>query len=458
MSGADAAEEARSYGRSASMLTVAFGIAGGLVYLYFALASHNLDPDEYGRLVVLWTVVYVIAVTVFRPVEQFLAHALARPAAHPGEQARLLRVAAALQAGLAGACIVAVLALRTPLEEDLIEGETEFAVLLASLATLAGWFLVRGLFAGLRRFGPFAAVVVAEAVVRFALALALAVGLSDDRDIVVVAIAVAPLASMVVLPLWLLRRRSPDRLRGPAAMADTPGAARGARAHLFEGGAFAGALLVILLCEQVILSAGPLFVQGAEGAAAAALAFNLLMVARAPLLLFQAVATSMLPHLTRMWSRGTADGTAEFRRSLRGTLLAVAGFAAALTVFVLAVGPGAMQLAFGDAYEYGRLELVAIGVATGLYLSAVALNQAVLAQGQVRVAAFCWAGAAGVFAIVNVIPGIDPLTRMEIGLLGVSGLLCAVLLVITRRPHARREDVIAPGSERELETQLAEEL
>ena len=59
-----------------------------------------------------------------------------------------------------------------------------------------------------------------------------------------------------------------------------------------------------MLAEQTFLNAGPLLVratEGSEGAALAGFAFNVLLLARAPLVLFQAVQTSILPHLTRLW-------------------------------------------------------------------------------------------------------------------------------------------------------------
>ena len=86
---------------------------------------------------------------------------------------------------------------------------------------------------------------------------------------------------------------------------------------LARGGAFAAAVLLMMLCEQVLVSSGALFVRGAlEGAAAAGCIFNVLMVARAPLLLFQAVAASLLPHLTRLRTRGDATGDDAFRMSI----------------------------------------------------------------------------------------------------------------------------------------------
>ena len=109
-----------------------------------------------------------------------------------------------------------------------------------------------------------------------------------------------------------------------------------------------------MLSEQIMVSSGALFVRAEEGAAAAGFIFNVLMVARAPLLLFQAVAASLLPHLTRLRTRGDASGQEAFRMSVDTTLLTVAGFATLTTLGVLAVGPEVMQLAFGDKFTYDR--------------------------------------------------------------------------------------------------------
>ncbi len=95
-----------------------------------------------------------------------------------------------------------------------------------------------------------------------------------------------------------------------------------------EGGGFAAAVLVIMFSEQAFLNAGPLITRGLQGAAAAGFIFNVLMIARAPLQLFQAVSTSILPHLTSLHTSTAPDSEREFHRSVRGVLLGVAAFTA----------------------------------------------------------------------------------------------------------------------------------
>jgi O-antigen/teichoic acid export membrane protein len=138
-----------------------------------------------------------------------------------------------------------------------------------------------------------------------------------------------------------------------------------------------------------MVSSGALFVRAAEGAAAAGFIFNVMMVARAPLVLFQAIAASLLPHLTRLRARGDATGADAFRMSVNTTLLAIAGFAGVATLVVITIGPELMQIAFGDKFSYDRVGLAIVAVGMGFYLSGAALNQAALAQGPARRAAAC---------------------------------------------------------------------
>ena len=298
--------ETRGYGRSASLLTAAFGAAGLLVYLYFAIASHSLDSEEYGEVVVLWSAVYVISLTLFRPTEQLLARSLAER----GLSGAVLRVGAAIQLAAASASVALVLALHGPIADDLLSGdETAYAVLLAALVGYAAAYYARGLFAGTRRFGLYAALLLVESAVRLGFAIAYAAGVTDDTGVVMIGIAVAPLVSLVVVPLVRLGDRRVAEGALPADFTFT------------HGGGFAAAVLLIVLSEQIIIGLGPLFVRATVDAEAAGKIFNILLVARAPLVLFQAIAASLLPHLARLRARGDAAALEEFRASTRRTAL-----------------------------------------------------------------------------------------------------------------------------------------
>jgi O-antigen/teichoic acid export membrane protein len=223
-----------------------------------------------------------------------------------------------------------------------------------------------------------------------------------------------------------------------------------------HGSGFAAAVLLIMFSEQVFLNAGPLIIRGLEGAAAAGFIFNVLMIARAPLQLFQAVSTSILPHLTSLHT-STAEGSEEeFHGSVRMVLAAIAAFTAIVALFVLAAGPQLMQLAFSDKFSYDRGGLLLVTAGMGLYLAAVTINQACLAQGQVRRASARWIGCAAFFVAWCFLPFIaDEFRRVEIGFALTAGLLLALLYLIYRRPRERAEDVPQAGSTEELETRLA---
>jgi O-antigen/teichoic acid export membrane protein len=215
-------------------------------------------------------------------------------------------------------------------------------------------------------------------------------------------------------------------------------------------------VLLIMFSEQTFLNAGPLIVRGLEGAAAAGFIFNVLMIARAPLQLFQAVSTSILPHLTTLHTSEEPSSEAEFHRSVRMVLMAIAAFAALVALVVIVAGPELMQLAFSEKFTYDRAGLLLVTAGMGLYLSAVTVNQACLAQGQARRASARWIACAAFFvAWCFLAPIGDEFRRVEVGFASTAGLLLAMLYAIYLRPRERAEDVPAAGSSEELETRLA---
>ena len=456
-----AVEETRRYGRSAGLLTIALGSAGLLAYLFFAFASHTLSRDDYGEIVVLWSVVYVAASTLFRPIEQLLSRTLAEHEQVGGDSGHVLRVAAAIQASVTAIALVALMILRGPIQDNLLEGgDVLFWVLVVSLLGFGGAYFARGFLAGRRQFGFYAALLVTEGSARLGFALAVAVGIADGIDVVALGIAVAPLAGLMLTPLALSRSRpraEPRVTSGAADKGSAPAAGHVAEPEftLSRGGAFAAAVLVIMLSEQAIIGSGVLFVRASEGAAAAGFIFNVLMVARAPLMLFQAVAASLLPHLTRLRARGDESGQDAFRLSVNTTLITIAGFATLAVLGVLAIGPDVMQLAFGDKFTYDRAGLAFVAVGMGFYLSAAALNQATLAQGQAHRAALCWIVCGVAFLVWNLAAPLDAFRNVELGFAGAAALLAALLYAIYSRPHPSPGSELEPGSPREIEARLA---
>ena len=69
------------------------------------------------------------------------------------------------------------------------------------------------------------------------------------------------------------------------------------------GTGFAVAVVGIMLAEQTLMNAAVLIVNHTSGRALAGFVFNVLLIVRAPLQLFQAIQTSILPHLAGLEAR-----------------------------------------------------------------------------------------------------------------------------------------------------------
>jgi O-antigen/teichoic acid export membrane protein len=232
--------------------------------------------------------------------------------------------------------------------------------------------------------------------------------------------------------------------RAPAA-ADEPSAEAAGDSDftLARGSGFAISVLAIMVAEQTFLNAGPLLIKATTdtgGAALAGFAFNVLLIARAPLQLFQAIQTSILPSLTKAQATGDA---AEFRRAIAVTLAAIAGFALAVALAMLALGPWLMDLFFGSEFDYDRGGLVIVSAGMGLYLAAATLNQAALARGRAAQSAACWAAAAALF-VVSLVAWTwdDRILQVEVAFTGAALVLCTLLYALYRRGGAA---AAAPG-------------
>lgn len=450
--------EAASYGRRASLLSIGVGLTGLITYLYFVIASHQLSREEYGQIAVLWSAVFITVSTLQRPVEQLLSRTISDHIAHGQEYSHPVRVAAMIQFGISVGFVAVALLLRGPIQDGLLDGnETLYWIGVSAVAAYGASYFARGYLAGSHRLTIYALLIISESISRTAFPLAVALGIATGQDVVALGIVAAPTLSLIVVPFAFLRRATTEGAED-SSQGKAPAAASAASGELDDdftlahGGGFAAAVFLIMLSEQAFLNAGPLLVNATAGAAAAGYIFNVLMIARAPLQLFQAVSTSLLPHLTRLRAEG-AEG--DFRASVRVTVLAIAGFATLVGLALAIAGPELMQIAFGDKFEYERLDLLIVTAGMGLYLIAATLNQAALAQGQVRRAAGCWVACATVFLVWTIVPLVaDEFLRVELGYLGAAALLCALLYGVYRRPLSGDQSVV-PGSTDEMELQLA---
>ncbi len=451
---------AAEYGKTASFLAIGVGLTGLITYAYFLIASHTLSKPDYGQITVLWSAVFITISTLYRPVEQLLSRHVSERLARGESLRQELRVATTIQIGLALFFAVVALALRGPIQDGLLEGnETLYWVFFGAVLFYAASYFARGFLAGQRTFGLFTALILSESCFRTLFALLVAIGLLSGQSWVAVGIVAAPSLSLLVVPFAFRRRAKKAQVaerQVPAVPGREAEEAADDQMTMKEGGGFAAAVLVIMFSEQAFLNAGPLITRGLQDAAAAGFIFNVLMLARAPLQLFQAVSTSILPHLTSLHTSSAPDSEREFHRSIRGVLLGVTAFTAFTALVVLVAGPKLMQIAFSAKFEYDRPGLLLVTLGMGLYLASVTVNQACLAQGQVRRAAVRWISCATFFIAWNFIPLVsNEFRRVEIGFALTAGVLFALLYLVYRHPHGREEDIPREGSTEELELRLA---
>jgi O-antigen/teichoic acid export membrane protein len=430
-----------------------------LTFAYFSIASHVLGEESAKLLDVLWSVMFVIISVIYRPIEQLLSRTIAERRAL-GSEAHTLRVPMLIQASFALIFLVVALALHGELVDHVFQHQQAlYDVLVVGTLAYAASYFARGWLAGHQRFGLFGGLVLMESTSRISFAIAVALGIASGQTAVALGICAAPFVSLVVVPVAFARSRS-DRTLAEAAAgggrvggspitvdeADAALAGPGtegvqeAAAHdelsLRRGGGFAVWVSSIMLSEQTLLNAAVLTVDAtSHDGVLAGIVFNVLLIARAPLQLFQAIQTSLLPHLTGL--EATA-GHEAFARAIRVTILAIAGFAVAVSLGLLAIGPFALEhVFFGQVFSYNRFGLALIGIGMGLHLTSGALNQAALARDRARAAAGCWLCAAVVFLVWMLsAPVSEQLLRAEIGYAGATGLLAAMLAALYRRGTA----------------------
>jgi O-antigen/teichoic acid export membrane protein len=454
----------RSYGSGARILSIGIASTGLLTLAYFSISSHVLPEAAASRIALLWSVMFVIISVIYRPIEQLLSRTIAERRAL-GATEHPLRVPIAIQAGFALLFLAIALALRNDVVAHVFESDKSLydVLIVATLAYAASYF-ARGWLAGHEYFALYGGLVMMESISRLSFALAVAVGVASGSTAVALGIAAAPLVSLVVVPAAFIRQADerehasaaePDGTalhRADAALAagitvDEAAAAlagpgtegvQEAAAHdelsLRRGTGFAAWVAAIMLSEQALLNSAVLTVaitSHQSDKALAGVVFEVMLIARAPLQLFQAIQTSLLPHLTGLEA---TEGHDAFSRAIRITVIAIAGFAAAVSVGLLAVGPFVMTHLFGQHHHYNRFGLALVGLGMGLHLVSGALNQATLARNRARAAACCWGLAAVVFLAWMFTPAIsEQLLRTEIGYAGATALLALTLTTLYRR-------------------------
>ncbi|HEX4365022.1 MAG TPA: hypothetical protein VHZ75_10775 [Solirubrobacteraceae bacterium] len=418
-----------SYGHGARILSVGIALTGVVTFAYFALAAHALSPVDYKHVSLVWSIMFVVASVIYRPIEQLLSRTIADRRARGLHGGHNLRVALGIQGAFAATFLVLALVLRHLLQDDLFDGSTSlYWVLVVGVLAYAASYFARGFLAGHQRFELYGALVFFEAFSRFCFALAVIVGLASGQSAVAMGMAAAPLMSLVVVPWFFARRDPPPDV---SAVKESEGGLT-----MRRGLGFAVAVFAVMVSEQTLLNGAVLTVEGTSSdAALAGYVFSVLLIARAPLQLFQAVQGSLLPHLAGL--QATAGGD-EFRRAIRITILVIGAFALAVALGLLAIGPPVVRQLFDIHRSLDRFGLALVGLGMGFHLTAGTLNQAALARGQATGAAIAWLLSAAAFLGWMLSPVIaDEMLRTEAGYCGATALLATALALVYRAGSAR---------------------
>jgi O-antigen/teichoic acid export membrane protein len=365
------------------LLSAAMVLSGILTYLYHVLAARSLGTDAYGQIAILWGAIFLVAILLFRPLEQTASRAIADRLARGEEVVTVLR-----SVGLAALGVFAVICLGIALGWGALThglfGGDDFmtAMLLAGVLAYGVSYLARGLVGGVRWFAGYGLLLTVDSIARLAVAAPL-VALASKHT-AAVALVAAGLAGSVV-PLASGRRHLGAVFAG----------GNGEAFHAVAALRFAAPAGVVAGADQVLVNGAPLLVvlRGTSGAKAAGVVFAATMLVRAPVYVFQGMAAWLLPNFTLL----QAGERAQFRRVLFRACSILGACGAVIVCAVTIAGPTAMRMVYGEDFATGRGSLVLLAVGVSLYLAGATFLQVLLALDRGGRAAVVWALAAGVF-------------------------------------------------------------
>ena len=391
-------------------------VSGGLLvngvtaYAFITFASRDLGPEAYTPIGLLWALSFLLGPGFFQPLEQEVARVVA--ARSDGRVGPVVRTAVAIGGVMVGLLIVSTMVFGSRIRNELFDGHGLLVVgLLFVLIGLGIGHLVRGVLAGLGRFGGYARYFIGDGVGRLLLVLILSTTLGGVGAYGL-AIGLAPFVG-VILALTGQRGLS---LEGPAEPA-------GALSRAL------GALLVASVATALVLNVSPLVVEVLAGPGQTddpGRFLNALLIARIPLFFFQAVQASLLPRLSALVGAGRFDELIQVFRRLLGLVVAIG--AAAVVGYAL-VGTWIVEIAFGADFAVERRDMVMLAASSAVLMVALSLGQVLIAcQAQGRMAG-AWVLGLATFPVVVAL-GNDLFLRVEMALLVTVSVVAAAMAAL----------------------------
>ena len=420
--------------------TVAVG--GGLVvngltaYTFITLASRDLGAEAYTPVGLLWALSFLLGPGFFQPLEQETARVIAGRSANGLRS--VVRPAAILGGSLALALAVVAVVAAPWIVDSLFAGQgILFVALLLVLVGLGAGHLVRGVLAGLGRFGGYGRYFIGDGIGRLLL-----VGIGSlvlTNEVAVYGLAVGGAPFLGVAAALTGRRSMPGRPGAPSDKAAAPSIAAatvvmGRRSELRALAPAMGFLLVASVSTAIVLNVSPLAVEllaGPSEREEAGRFLNALLVARVPLFFFQAVQASLLPKLSSLAADGHLE---EFRRVLGRLLVLVVALGAAAVLVCALVGHLVVEMAFGVEFAVERRDMVLLATSSAVLMIVLSLAQALIAQRCQGRMALAWLAGLCAFPLVLAFGG-DLFLRVELALLAtVVTAMVAMVVLLGRRP------------------------
>ncbi len=385
-----------------SAISIGLIIAGLTIYAFFKIGQQALGQDGFKPLVSLWFVMFALAPGFFLPVEQEISRAIAHRRAL-GQGARpVVRKVLILCSVIVVGLIAAIVALAPFVNDNLFEGHGIVTASLAiSIAVYGVFYIVKGLCSGLGKFNSYGFIVGADGAVRVVVCLIFLIAGVTQLGPYALVIVLTPLVGVLTI-LFSGQLKIED---GPPATWSeiTP------NLGLLLGGSIFAAALV---------NAGPITVAllGETSPDEHVTLFgNAVLLTRVPLFLFQAVQAALLPRLTRLAARGDIK---EFRSGFNQLVILVFGVGVVGTVSAFAIGPNVLDLVYGGRIDRRTITLLAL--ASGIYMMALAIAQAVIALNGHKHVAIGWSLAFLAYILTAWLVSDDLFLRVEIALVSSS--------------------------------------
>jgi O-antigen/teichoic acid export membrane protein len=153
------------------LVSAATAAAGVLTYAFLILAARTLGPHAYGRVAALWAAIFIGAVVLYRPLEQTASRTIADRLASGGDARSVLRALASVGALAVALTAAVVIVAWRPLTARVFLGDRTLTLLLLFGTVAYGLsYLARGLVGGVRWFGGYAVVLLADGLARLLVA------------------------------------------------------------------------------------------------------------------------------------------------------------------------------------------------------------------------------------------------------------------------------------------------